>query len=59
MKRKPLFITAIIALAVIGVIAVALFMKDSRPAASKKEQVNDAEAAPEREVKPANTDSNE
>lgn len=59
MRRKSLFITAIIALAVIGIIAVSLFMKENKPVAAKKENGNDAEATPEPEEKPLNTDGNE
>jgi len=36
MKRKPLFITLIVAAAVIGIVAVVLFMKDA-PVSGKKQ----------------------
>ena len=46
MKRKPLFITLIVALAVIGIVAVVLFMK-STPAEPVKAKQHKLIAEPE------------
>lgn len=54
MKRKPLFITLIVAVAVIGIVAVVLFVKDAaKPTKGKKgEPEPEPEAEPEAEQEP-------
>jgi len=59
MKRKPLIITAIIALAVISIVAVTLFMKDSKIEPAKKEKKQGGEPEAEPEPEPLNTNSDE
>jgi Flp pilus assembly protein CpaB len=45
MKRKPLFITLIVAAAVIGIVAVILFMKDAPPVTKKAKVIAEPEPA--------------
>lgn len=52
MKRKPLFITLIVAVAVIGIVAVILFMKDGVKAVKSKATEPEPEAEPEPEPEP-------
>lgn len=49
MKRKPLFITLIVAVAVIGIVAVILFMKDGAKPSKIKTPEPEPEADPEPE----------
>lgn len=50
MKRKPLFITLIVAVAVIGIVAVILFMKDGVKAVKSKATEPETEPEPEPEA---------
>jgi len=52
MKRKPLFITLIVAVAVIGIVAVILFMKDGAKPVKIKSPEPEAEPEPEPEPEP-------
>jgi len=49
MKRKPLFITLIIALALVGVVAVVLFMKNKTSEAKVLKTFHKSEVEPEPE----------
>jgi Flp pilus assembly protein CpaB len=51
MKRKPLFITLIVAVAVIGIVAVVLFIKDVAKPSKSKQLEPEPEQEPEQEQK--------
>ena len=50
MKRKPLFITLIVAVAVIGIVAVILFMRDGAKPSKIKTPEPEAEPEPDMEA---------
>jgi len=52
MKKKPLFITLIIAVAVIGIVAVVLFVKDAAKPVKGKKAEPEPEPEPEQEQEP-------